>query len=340
MSFSRTAWTAVLVGVFTAASAHADDRARAQQLFQEGKALMLSGSYAEACPKFAAAADLSPTPGVRLNLADCYDKLGRTASAAAKYEEAIVLAERAGDAPAADLARSRLAALKPRLSTIALTVSREAAVDGLVIERDGEKVQQAAWGTPQAVDPGDHEIKATAPGRTPWAKTVSVTAVGQQDVTIPVLSMAGTAAGGTPSEPASPRPLWGSTEPSTPEHPGLFSGAGGVQRTLAVASAALGVVGLGVGGYFGSVMLSRKSDYQQHQDSAGRCIDMVCQTASHDAASAGNVATVAFVAGGVLVGAGVVLWLTAPKGAKAAPSVALVPIADPRSTGIGATGAW
>jgi serine/threonine-protein kinase len=301
---------------------------------------MVSGKYVEACSKFQAAADLSATPGVRLNLGDCYEKLGRMASAASKYEEALALAGRAGDAPAADLARSRLAAIKPRFSYIHLTVAPDAVVDGLEIERDGAKVPQTAWGTALLVDPGDHEIRATAPGRTPWSKTVSVTTAGQQDVTIPVLPAAAPAAHGAPSEQVSPGQGWQSTKLSTPEHADLPSGAGGMQRTFAVVSAALGVVGFGVGGYFGSVMLSRKSDYQQHQDPTGKCKDLECQTASHDAAAAGNVATVGFIAGGVLVAAGAALWLTAPRTSHAAPSVALVPLVGPAGAGVGTTGSW
>jgi hypothetical protein len=345
MSLRRIALTATLAAALSSASARADDKATAQQLFQEGKTLMAAGKVADACPKFASAAELSPTPGVRLNLGDCYDKLGRTASAWAKYDEARALAERASDAAAADLARSRLAAVKPRLSYLAVKVSPDAAaIAGLEIARDGDSVPQSSWGTSLPVDPGDHQVKATAPGRAPWATTVSVTAPGEQVVMIPVLASAAESAGAgkVPAsfDQGSTPAVSGGSDAEAQPRSRLFSGVGGTQRTLAVVGAGVGVVGLGIGSYFGAQMLSKKSEYQKHQDSAGNCIDLQCQTASHDAASAGDVATVAFVAGGVLVATGAVLWLTAPRASGAAPAVALVPMSGPGGAGFGATGTW
>jgi hypothetical protein len=83
-------------------------------------------------------------------------------------------------------------------------------------------------------------------------------------------------------------------------------------------SAGLAVVGAGVGTIFGVQMLSKKSDAQSHADSAtGRCLDVQCQTSSHDAVTAGNIATVGWVAAGALAATGVALWLTAPSGVRA-----------------------
>src|ERR1700679_3410075 len=104
---TRTLQLALVVAVATVArSSYADDRAAAQLLFQQGKDLMRSGDFAHACPKFEAAGQFSATPGVRINLADCWVKLGRTASAWGKFDEALSLAERSGDKPAADAARA------------------------------------------------------------------------------------------------------------------------------------------------------------------------------------------------------------------------------------------
>jgi hypothetical protein len=347
MSPRRSTWTLALAAALTAGAAHGDDRATAQQLFTEGKALMAAGKVADACPKFAAAADLSATAGVRLNLGDCLDKLGRTASAWTRYGEALSLAEKTGDAAAAGLARNRLDALKPRLSYLVVKVAPDSAAAELTIERDGQPVQQPAWGTPVPVDPGAHEVKATAAGRAPWTMTVSVTTTGEQVVTVPVLAPVTANAGPASSSSSSASPggpdtsaaTWGAA-PEEPQRSGLFSGTGGSQRVLAVAGAALGVAGLAVGSYFGATMLARKSDYQKNQGPNGACLNPDCQTASHDAISAGNVATVAFIAGGVLLGAGAVLWLTAPRESSSAPAVALAPLVAPSGAGIGATGSW
>ncbi|HEY6460533.1 MAG TPA: hypothetical protein VIY73_10300, partial [Polyangiaceae bacterium] len=103
--------TATLSSSLVASTALADDRATAQRLFEEGQKLFKDGQTADACAKFEGAAVLVNSPGVRLNLARCYEKLGRTASAWTKYDEAQVAAERVGDRAAAAAARQGRAAI-------------------------------------------------------------------------------------------------------------------------------------------------------------------------------------------------------------------------------------
>lgn len=308
------AWVATLAVVaMTATPARADDRAAAQALFQQGRALMKAGKTAEACRKFEGAAELSQTAGVRLNLSDCYEKLGRAASAYGRADEALTLAERAGDAAAAQLARKRLAALKPKLSYVTVTVPPAAAVPGLTIRRDDEPVPQAAWGTAVPVDPGEQVVTAEAPGHVTWKQKKTLGGAGARiEFTVPTLEKAQAAAG--PAEAAPSAPQAAASAPSTPRHDEApSSGAGHFpQRTLALVTGGVGVVGIGVGTVFGLRMLSKKSDYKKHLDATGHCVDADCASLSHDAYAAGNVATVGWIAGGVLVAAGAVLWLTAP----------------------------
>jgi len=339
MLFRRLALPAALVATLFASPARADDRATAQELFQQAKELMLAGKTADACAKFAAAADLVQTVGVRLNLATCYEKIGRTASAWTRYDEALTIAERSGDTAAAQLARSSQDALKPHLSYLAVTVSKDAAaVLQLGVLRDGQNVPAAAWGIPVPVDPGDHEIKAIAPGHKAWSTTLNVKGEGMHaEVQVPVLAVeAGPPVEIAPAHPAAPSPEAPSTQKG-----GLFSGPGGTQRAIAVGGAAAGVIALGVGAIFGSQMLAKKSDYQQNEGSNGQCANLECQTSSANAYTDGNVATVGFIAGGVLVAAGVVLWLTAPSSSSKPTSAAMiVPMAGPRGTGLGIQGSW
>ncbi len=72
-----------LVSLVSAAPAHAqaEDRAAARALFDEGRQLMAAERYDAACPKFEAARKLAQSTGVLLNLGECYERLGRTASA-------------------------------------------------------------------------------------------------------------------------------------------------------------------------------------------------------------------------------------------------------------------
>src|SRR5436305_8717571 len=98
-SMKRCAGILVLSGLVAVASlarAQGDDTATALSLFEEGKKLAAGGSYAEGCPKLLASYNLVQKIGTLLNLADCYERQGKTASAWARFTEAATMAERAG----------------------------------------------------------------------------------------------------------------------------------------------------------------------------------------------------------------------------------------------------
>jgi hypothetical protein len=88
----------------------------------------------------------------------------------------------------------------------------------------------------------------------------------------------------------------------------------------------LGVVGIGVGSVFG---LSAKSKLDQ-SNSSGNC-DSTNHCSSqglslrHDASSAATLADVGFIAGGVVLAGGIVLYLTAPHGSQNAGVWTLAP---------------
>jgi Tfp pilus assembly protein PilF len=83
----------------------AGDKATAEALFGDGRRLMAQGNYRDACPKFEASVKLDPGVGAILNLADCYEKNGQTASAWAEFREASAAARAAGSKDREDLAR-------------------------------------------------------------------------------------------------------------------------------------------------------------------------------------------------------------------------------------------
>src|SRR5438132_9428411 len=102
-----------------APAAHAQSgKAAAEALFEEGRKLMADGKAAEACPKFEASEQLDPSSGTLLNLANCYEKQGRTASAWATYKEAASLANANGRSDHLGVAQKRADALAPKLSRV------------------------------------------------------------------------------------------------------------------------------------------------------------------------------------------------------------------------------
>jgi len=84
------------------------------------------------------------------------------------------------------------------------------------------------------------------------------------------------------------------------------------QKTIGLIAAGVGVVGLGVGGYFGLKTSSTWKEAQTH------CTGLECDQEGVDLASqaksSGNMATIGVIAGAALLVGGAVLFFTAPSG--------------------------
>jgi hypothetical protein len=148
------------------------------------------------------------------------------------------------------------------------------------------------------VDPGSHVVSASAPGKRPWQAKIDITqGPAQKSVQIPKLVDAPTAAVSASG-----------TSPSGARKP---QGSGKMQRMGAYALGGVGVVGIGVGSFFGLRAISKN----QQSNDAG-CVGNQCPADAaatrRSAASAGNVSTIAFIVGGVALAGGVTLYLTAP----------------------------
>ena len=71
----------------TAAEPTQADKVAARALFDEGRNLSAAGKYNEACVKLEESQRLDPGTGTMFNLADCYEHVGRTATAWSLYLE-------------------------------------------------------------------------------------------------------------------------------------------------------------------------------------------------------------------------------------------------------------
>ena len=76
---------ALLLG---ATRARADATTEADALFDEGLKAMDAGDHAAACAKFGESQRLDPAAGTLLHLGNCYEKVGKTASAWATFLDA------------------------------------------------------------------------------------------------------------------------------------------------------------------------------------------------------------------------------------------------------------
>jgi len=146
--------------------------AAAEQLFNEARTLFDKGDHASACPRFEASYKLDAALGTLLNIATCYEKLGRLASAWGRYREVIALATKVGDTPRLTIARERADAIEPTLPK--LTIRARSSIAGMVVTRDDIPVDPAVRGVGIYVDSGAHTITATAVGRKPFSTKVEV----------------------------------------------------------------------------------------------------------------------------------------------------------------------
>jgi hypothetical protein len=117
---------------------------------------------------------------------------------------------------------------------------------------------------------------------------------------------------------------------------------GSTQRTVGFITGGVGLAGLVLGTAFGILAVA------DHNTANGVCPSAKCTTANspgfsdwQDAVTAGNVSTVAFVAGGVALAAGVTLFLIAPKEAgREAASLAIRPGVAPGAGSLLLLGTW
>ena len=273
--------------------------AAAESLFQEGRKAMDAHRYSDACPKFLASQKLAPAIGTLLNLADCYEKNNQLASAWARFHEAIALAQRLNRQNREQTARERADKLEPRLIRLSI-LSR---TSGVEVKLDGNVIDPAALGTPIPVDAGKHTLEATAKGKKPFNTNVEVSEKNKSpSVEVPPLDDAPVEKNDQAQKPVEP--------PPEKQH------GWSTQKTVGLVVAAGGVVGLGVGGFFGLRTSSKWSDSKPH------CPNLECDSTgvvlATDAKNAGNIATIATIAGGVLLIGGAVLFITGGDSGKAA----------------------
>lgn len=314
-------------GNFAGAQPSQEDKAAAEDLFQQAVKLMKVNKYEEACPKLESSNKLDPAVGTLFNLGDCYEHTGRTASAWSAFGEAKRMAERLKDRRVGD-ASDREKALESRLARVVISVDNKP--DGLVIKRDKKPVDSGVWGSPIPVDPGKHTIEAEAPGREPWSTTIDVPdKAGETKVSVPPLEA---------SRNPDTTPTASASASAAPDAGGL-----GTRKTIAIAVGGVGVAGLIAGGIFGGLTIAEVG--KSNQD--GHCLpgppvtcDPTGMSIRQNANTFANVSNIALGVGAAATIAGVVLFVTAPSPAKTGAQVRLSPVIGAGMTGAQVSGSF
>lgn len=343
------------------------DEVAAEQLFVEARALMEQQQFEAACPKLQASFDLDPASGTQINLARCYEQIGKLASAWRHYREASDRAVRDGNTTRAQVARKLAADLEPRLPRLIITVRPPAGTPGPIVRRDGMPVSPALFGTAVYVDPGPHEVTATASGRAPFAVTVTAAEGTTSTVEVPELALAearpagettvpATSSSPDSSEPKDEPPANHARAPADPATPSTGASgrvdavragprAGSGRRVAGLVTGSAGLVALGVGLGIGATASSAWNDAFD----SGQCDrdTLQCTVAGQRQVDAARTrARVSSVVSGVGVAAavtGAVLYFTADRADRAhrdRSAARLVPWIRPGDFGVAIVGAF
>jgi hypothetical protein len=265
------------------------------ELFREGRQLLAEGRIEAACAKFRASLALRRSPGTLLNVGNCLESSGDLTGAAAAFEETLSLARADGDAQKAEAwsraARAELDALAPRFPRLIVTPPASADVR---VELDGRTF--TAFGVEQRINPGEHHLLATAPGKPRIEHRFELAEQGQLvlDLSPPAPEEKAAAEVDVAAEPpAGPTPMDGA--------------ASGESRLLPWSILGVGGAVLVAGGVTGLVAANKASDL------SSECPDRRCEddlsapeSAHRTAVTADILMAVGLV--GVAVGATWLLW--------------------------------
>ncbi|WP_437930810.1 hypothetical protein WMF37_16825 [Sorangium sp. So ce291] len=224
--------------------------AQADALLEQGKQLMKKGKLAEACPKIEESYRLSPRSATLLALAMCHEKQGKLATAWVEYIDLGAAARKEGNKRLEADAKARGAKLELRLPRLTLNVPRAAAVEGLEVTLDGAPVDSETWGQARPLDPGEHKVSASAPGRKRWELSVTIKRGDRKAVAVPALAKDGSAA--PAPAPAAEAPAKEAASPpvaAAPDKGGTAPGKGaaGAGRGVAAAGPGKGAAGAAEG---------------------------------------------------------------------------------------------
>jgi hypothetical protein len=289
----------------------------ARQLFDEGVALMKDGRYDAACTKLEGSLKHYPGIGTRGKLADCYEKLGKFVSAWTLWREVAQLSMRAGEPTREQVASEHAKALEPKLSYVTVTVPGPNDVAGLVIKRNGQELDRSKIGQADPIDAGNVAFEISAPGKKPFTAQVTVAVAQSAKFEVPALENA-------TSTVTPPPPPGGDTTPIVP----VETDSRSWQKPVGLGLAAVGVVGVGVGAFFG---LSAKSTYDKAFEDGGGCdkgtkqCDANGQSSVDDARSKATISTIAVIAGAACLAGGAFLFFTAPSSSRSGVHVVPTP---------------
>lgn len=324
-SFVQAAVAAGIVaaGAFSGAPAAADS-AKSEQYFQQGRQLLQQGKVVDACALFKKSLVEEPSIGGELNLGDCYEKLGRAASALEHFRSAETMAG------AVDVSRGKEARRRgDRLESIVarLVVRVISAPEQARVYVDGVPAPPTTKGVP--VDPGEHLVQLKDGERVVTEARISLAPQEHRETTLD----------GSKPEVASPRSNPGT--PTAPADPPRESSTF-PQRPIGIVVAGIGAAALAVGGVMLVLADGKKSEVTALCPDYPACPASLRKEAIeiNDAGrSQQSLGFISIIAGAVLIGGGAALYFTAPSSPPKGASFRLTPLLG-ETQGVAAVGTF
>ncbi len=267
--------TALLVAMsFASTASHvhaqvAGSEAQAQLRFARGREFITANNHAAALTEFRAANALLASPNTRLYIARCLQGLGRSSEAFLEFQRAAAeAADRAQSEPryaaTRDNARTEMEQLRSRIGTLNVHVPHPP--EGLQVFIGDVAVSAGGYDLPVPTDPGQHVIRATAPGMIAYSRTATVTATQNTDVIVElqrdpnatVATANNTANNNTTTTNAN------NTTSTAPQTRRVVEG--GAVRIVGVVVAGVGLGGMGAFAAFGNLAQAR---YNALRDACG-----------------------------------------------------------------------
>lgn len=318
----RLGLATVATGVLTlgAVDAHAQgapggvsNEMRAEYLFRSGEKKFDAGQHTEACADFTESLRLGPKLGTLLNLALCHETIGKTATAWSEYHHGAAWAAQNGQKDRHDFAMQHALALETKLPRVLLQLPSDGALAS--VDVDGEPLPDSRWYLPVFLDPGEHSVTLSAPGKQRGTvKFRVISSPTEQLVSVPPL------ADDVALRPPPPKPV----APSDPDR---------TRRLVGLVTLGAGGVGLALGATFGFLAVGKRDEIGS-RCTANRCTEEGSQL-YRDAQSNAEIATWSTVVGVGAAAVGGWLVFTSRRATPGRPSVGVAPRAGGAALGVG-----
>jgi serine/threonine-protein kinase len=321
---------------------------QADTTFKEGRALLDAKRYDEACPKLQQSYTLEPGAGTLLALALCHEGQGKTATAHAELEKAADLGRKNGRNDLAAAAEKRARSMEPSLAKVLIRLPREGSSE-YEVRCDGEPVAPERLASPFPLDPGEHKVEVSAKGKASRTYPARLVASSVVEIVVDPLedAPAPVVAAPVPAPRAAAKHPAVQAESLEAASPAEDKNRGSAQRAIGLVVTGAGVVGLGVGTFFG---VRAAMDKAEARSACPRspCADNSAAEANDRAKASLGASMASFAAGTGAIAIGLVLYFTAPRSeAKATastgafkPTASVVPDAGNGQLGLGVAGTF